>query len=92
MVSAIRIGTEQIKQENGYTYYMKCGYMIREPKTMNTTGTSRRVSNEKIPQRKGALYFLDMYGYVSAVPLLRGASSRSKVLEMLKKDAAELRK
>jgi len=66
---AIRVGTERIKREDGYMYFVKDDGMVwRAPKSCLTPGGQERVGHEAITILPGFIYILDRLGYVAAVP------------------------
>ena len=61
-----RIGTEKIKREKGYLYYVgKDGYVWRTPMKAKKGGTKKRVGTERIVKKDGYLYYIDKAGYVA---------------------------
>ena len=60
-----RIGSEKIKRESGYLYYIgKDGYVWRTPMKVNKRGTKKKIGTEKIARKKGFMYYIDKAGYV----------------------------
>jgi hypothetical protein len=60
-----KVGTEKIKREKGYLYYVKAdGYVWASPMPSNPHGKVHRVSQQKIDYQKGAMYYLGKEGYV----------------------------
>ncbi len=67
-----RIGSEQIKRESGYLYYVgKDGYVWRAPMKSNKRGRKKKVGSEKISKKKGHMYYLDKKGYVAEAKMAR---------------------
>ncbi len=65
---SIRIGTEQIRREKGYLYYVGLdGRIWRTPTRLNVGGSKKPVSTERYRRVGGWMYFLDKAGYVSVV-------------------------
>jgi hypothetical protein len=61
-----RVGTEQIKREKGYLYYLgKDGYLWKTPTKLNKSGKKARVGTQKVVRQDGYMYFLDKKGFVS---------------------------
>ncbi|HZY70541.1 MAG TPA: hypothetical protein VFF67_06160 [Thermoplasmata archaeon] len=63
---AERVGSEHIRREKGYLYYLgKDGFLWRIPTRLNPAGTRARVGSEKILRQDGYMYFIDKAGYIS---------------------------
>jgi len=61
-----KIGTEKIKREKGYLYYIgKDGYVWAAPMKSNKTGKKKKVGTEKINKEAGFMYYVGKDGYVA---------------------------
>jgi len=60
-----KIGSEKIKREDGYLYYVgKDCYVWRAPMKHKKGGSKKRVGGEKISKKSGCMYYLGKDGYV----------------------------
>lgn len=60
-----KIGTEKIKRESGYLYYVgKDGYVWKTPMKVNKKGKKAKVGTEKINRKPGYMYYVDSAGFV----------------------------
>ncbi|MBS3069236.1 hypothetical protein J4441_02625 [Candidatus Micrarchaeota archaeon] len=65
-----KIGTEKIKRENGYLYYIgKDGYVWAAPMKHNKSGRKKKIGGEKISKESGYMYYLGKDGYVYSAKL-----------------------
>jgi hypothetical protein len=64
-VMGSKVGSEKIKRENGYLYYIgKDGYVWMAPMKHNKSGRKKKSGTEKISKEKGYMYYLGKDGYV----------------------------
>ena len=69
---AERIGSEKIKREDGYLYFVgKDGYAWKTPMKTNSRGRKAKVGSEKVKRDTGYLYFIDKSGYVARAKMNR---------------------
>lgn len=69
---AERIGSEKIRREDGYLYYLgKDGYPWKTPMKTNPRGRKAKVGSEKTKRQQGYLYFIDKAGYVARAKMNR---------------------
>lgn len=69
---AERIGSEKLKREDGYLYYLgKDGYVWRTPMKTNRRGRKSKIGSERIRREEGYLYFIDKNGYVARAKMNR---------------------
>ncbi len=69
---AERIGSEKIKREDGYLYFVgKDGFAWKTPMKTNSRGRKARVGSEKVKRDTGYLYFIDKSGYVARAKMNR---------------------
>lgn len=60
-----RVGSERIRREDGYLYYVgKDGYVWKAPMKHNKRGRKKRVGGEKVSKKSGFMYYLGKDGYV----------------------------
>ena len=60
-----KIGTEKIKKETGYLYYIgKDGIVWATPAKHNKTGKKKKMGKEKITKQAGYMYYVGKDGYV----------------------------
>jgi len=60
-----KVGSEKIKRENGYLYFIgKDGYVWKAPMKHNKGGRKGKVGSEKIDKQGGYMYYLGKDGYV----------------------------
>ena len=65
-----KIGSEKIKREKGYLYYIgKDGFVWRTPTKTNKGGKKQKVGSEKIDRKAGCMYYVDKQGYVAEAKL-----------------------
>jgi len=61
----MKIGSEKIKREDGYLYYVgKDGYVWAVPMRHNKGGRKKKVGTEKVHKESGYLYYVGDDGYV----------------------------
>lgn len=61
----VKIGSEKIKREGGYLYYVgKDGYVWAAPMKHNKRGRKHKVGAEKIKKEGGFMYYVGKDGYV----------------------------
>ncbi|MEM3364564.1 MAG: hypothetical protein QXS93_03585 [Candidatus Micrarchaeia archaeon] len=61
----VKIGSEKIKRESGYLYFVgKDGYVWAVPMRHNKGGRKKKVGTEKIQKEPGFLYYVGDDGYV----------------------------
>ncbi|PIT84630.1 hypothetical protein COU37_02420 [Candidatus Micrarchaeota archaeon CG10_big_fil_rev_8_21_14_0_10_45_29] len=60
-----KVGSEKIKRENGYLYYIgKDGYVWAAPMKHNKGGKKKKIGSEKTDKKSGCMYYLGKDGYV----------------------------
>ena len=65
-----KVGTEKIKREEGYLYYLgKDGYVWASPMKHNKKGKKKKVGSEKISRESGCMYYLGKDGYIAKAKL-----------------------
>jgi len=65
-----KIGSEKIKRENGYLYYIgKDGYVWAAPMKHNKSGRKKKIGSEKVSKESGYMYYLGKDGYVYSAKL-----------------------
>lgn len=85
---AIRVGTEQIRRERGYLYYIALdGRVWRTPTQLNVGGTKKPVSRERYRRVDGWMYFLDKSGFVS-VARMKGTPGPNPPPERFRRHSA----
>jgi hypothetical protein len=61
----VKIGSERIKREGGYLYFVgKDGYVWAVPMRHNKGGRKKKVGTEKVHKDSGYLYYVGADGYV----------------------------
>jgi len=65
---ARKVGSEKIRRENGYLYYVgKDGYVWAAPMKHNKRGRKKKVGSERISKESGWMYFVGSDGFVYRV-------------------------
>jgi len=60
-----KVGSEKIKREDGYLYYVgKDGCVWRAPMKANKRGRKGKVGSEKISKKSGFMYYVGKDGFV----------------------------
>jgi hypothetical protein len=61
-----KVGSERIKREKGYLYYLgKDGYVWAAPMKNNPGGRKKKVGSERVAKELGYLYYIDKAGFVA---------------------------